>query len=78
MHIQKGQLFSTKCADGFEIIQIYCSAIDSARLCFTQTTGYFDMVAYEKFNNGEMSDYIPTDEDLEAGFRGIPQFPGNE
>ena len=24
-------------------------------------TGYFDMVAYEKFNNGEMSDYIPTD-----------------
>ena len=28
-------------------------------------TGYFDMVAYEKYNNGEMSDYIPTDE----GFR---------
>ncbi|MFR7475686.1 TrpB-like pyridoxal phosphate-dependent enzyme, partial [Frisingicoccus sp.] len=27
-------------------------------------TGYFDLVAYEKFNNGEMSDYIPTDEDL--------------
>ena len=35
-------------------------------------TGYFDMVAYEKFNNGEMSDYIPTDEDLEKGFAGIP------
>ena len=30
-------------------------------------TGYFDMVAYEKYNNGEMSDYIPTDKDLEAG-----------
>jgi tryptophan synthase beta chain len=27
-------------------------------------TGYFDMVAYEKFNNGEMTDYIPTDEEL--------------
>lgn len=41
-------------------------------------TGYFDMVAYEKFHNGEMSDYIPTDEDLAKGFAGIPQFPGNE
>jgi len=38
-------------------------------------TGYFDMVAYEKFNNGEMSDYIPTDEDLEKGFAGLPQIP---
>ena len=28
-------------------------------------TGYFDMVAYEKFHDGEMSDYIPTDEELE-------------
>jgi tryptophan synthase beta chain len=41
-------------------------------------TGYFDMVAYEKYNNGEMSDYIPTDEDLKPGFDGIPKFPGNE
>ena len=41
-------------------------------------TGYFDMVAYEKFNNGEMMDYIPTDEDLKKGFDGIPKFPGNE
>lgn len=41
-------------------------------------TGYFDMVAYQKFNDGEMSDYIPTDEDLQAGFDGIPKFPGNE
>lgn len=41
-------------------------------------TGYFDMVAYEKFHNGEMSDYIPTDADLQAGFHGIPKFPGNE
>ena len=41
-------------------------------------TGYFDMVAYGKYNNGEMTDYIPTDEDLEAGFAGIPRFEGNE
>ena len=40
-------------------------------------TGYFDMYAYENFNNGTMRDYIPTDEDLEAGFAGIPRFPGN-
>ena len=41
-------------------------------------TGYFDMVAYEKFHEGSMADYIPTDEDLQAGFDGIPKFPGNE
>ena len=40
-------------------------------------TGYFDMVAYERFNNGEMTDYIPTDEDLKPGIDGIPRFPGN-
>ena len=37
-------------------------------------TGYFDMYAYEKFHNGEMSDYIPTDEDLKAGLAGLPKF----
>ena len=36
-------------------------------------TGYFDMVAYEKYNNGEMTDYIPTDADLETGFAGLPK-----
>ena len=35
-------------------------------------TGYFDMVAYEKFNNGEMSDYIPTDEELAQSLAGLP------
>ncbi|MBQ3652842.1 MAG: TrpB-like pyridoxal phosphate-dependent enzyme [Synergistaceae bacterium] len=35
-------------------------------------TGYFDMVAYEKYNDGVMTDYIPTDEDLAKGFAGIP------
>lgn len=39
-------------------------------------TGYFDMVAYEKFNDGVMSDYIPTDEDLAKGFATIPNIPG--
>ena len=41
-------------------------------------TGYFDMVAYGKFHDGEMTDYIPTEEDLAKGFAGIPAFPGNE
>ena len=36
-------------------------------------TGYFDMYAYEAFNNGTMSDYIPTDADLEKGFAGLPK-----
>ena len=35
-------------------------------------TGYFDMVAYQKYNDGEMSDYIPSDEDLAQGFAGLP------
>ena len=36
-------------------------------------TGYFDMVAYEKYNNGEMSDTIPTDEELQASFDTLPK-----
>ena len=36
-------------------------------------TGYFDMYAYESFNNGTMSDYIPTDEDLQVGFATLPE-----
>lgn len=36
-------------------------------------TGYFDMVAYGKYNDGQMSDYIPTDAELEAGFAGLPK-----
>ena len=41
-------------------------------------TGYFDMFAYERYNNGEMTDYIPTEADLAVGFAGIPKFYGNE
>ena len=36
-------------------------------------TGYFDMLAYEKFHDGKMTDYIPTDEDLKPGFDGLPK-----
>ena len=36
-------------------------------------TGYFDMYAYGKYNDGEMSDYIPTEEDLAPGFASLPQ-----
>ncbi|MCQ2136817.1 MAG: pyridoxal-phosphate dependent enzyme, partial [Bacteroidales bacterium] len=36
-------------------------------------TGYFDLVAYEKFNSGVMTDILPTDEDLEAAFAHLPK-----
>ena len=39
-------------------------------------TGYFDMVAYERFNNGTMSDSIPTDEELQASFATLPKVDG--
>ena len=36
-------------------------------------TGYFDLVAYQKFNDGEMSDFIPTDQQLQASFATLPK-----
>jgi len=36
-------------------------------------TGYFDMLAYEKFHNDQMSDYAPTDEELEKSFAKLPK-----
>ena len=36
-------------------------------------TGYFDLYAYEAYNDGTMSDYIPTDEDLAPGFASLPK-----
>lgn len=36
-------------------------------------TGYFDLVAYEKFHNGEMTDYIPTDEELQKSLASLPK-----
>ena len=35
-------------------------------------TGYFDMFAYAKFNDGQMSDYIPTDAEIAQGFALLP------
>ena len=36
-------------------------------------TGYFDMTAYERFNDGKMTDTIPSDQELEASFATLPQ-----
>ncbi len=36
-------------------------------------TGYFDMVAYEKFHDGEMTDYVPTDEEIEEYLKKLPK-----
>ena len=36
-------------------------------------TGYFDMVAYQKYNDGVMTDYIPTDEELQKSFDTLPK-----
>ena len=61
-----------------------CAAIDEALRCretgeektilFGLTgTGYFDLKAYEQFNNGTMTDYIPTDAELAASFAKLPK-----
>ncbi len=39
-------------------------------------TGYFDMVAYEQYNDGTMTDRIPTDEELAASFATLPPVAG--
>ncbi len=39
-------------------------------------TGYFDMVAYQKFNDGEMVDFIPSDEELAKSFATLPKVEG--
>ncbi len=36
-------------------------------------TGYFDMMSYEKFHDGKMTDYIPSQEDLNKGIAGLPK-----
>ncbi|MBR4444746.1 MAG: TrpB-like pyridoxal phosphate-dependent enzyme, partial [Solobacterium sp.] len=38
-------------------------------------TGYFDMVAYEKFHDGDMTNYIPTDEELAESIARLPKLP---
>ncbi len=39
-------------------------------------TGYFDMAAYSAYMDGSMTDYIPSDEDLQPGFNSLPKIPG--
>lgn len=47
---------------------------ESKNIVFGLTgTGYFDMVAYQKYNDGEMSDYIPTDEELQKAIATLPK-----
>lgn len=36
-------------------------------------TGYFDLVAYQKFHDGVMDDYIPSDEEIKASIAGLPK-----
>ena len=36
-------------------------------------TGYFDLTAYQKFNDGEMNDIIPTDEDIARSVALLPK-----
>ena len=38
-------------------------------------TGYFDLVAYQQYNDGTMTDYIPTDDDLASGLEFVPPQP---
>ena len=41
-------------------------------------TGFFDMTAYENYLSGKMTDYVPTDEDLQKGFDSLPDIPQNK
>ena len=36
-------------------------------------TGYFDLMSYQKFNDGVMSDYVPTDEEIAASISKLPK-----
>lgn len=39
-------------------------------------TGYFDMTAYAAYNEGNMNDYIPSDEELKPAIEALPKIPG--
>ena len=56
------------------VSELYDQGLMEAR-SVEQTEGF---AAAEQFNDGTMADFIPTDEDLQKGFDGIPKFPGNE
>ena len=59
-------------------------AIDEAKKCietgeektivFGLTgTGYFDMFAYERFHDGKMQDFVPSDEEIAAALEKLPE-----
>ncbi|MDD6483975.1 MAG: TrpB-like pyridoxal phosphate-dependent enzyme [Clostridiales bacterium] len=51
-----------------------CETGEEKTIVFGLTgTGYFDMVAYEKFHNGQMSDYVPTDEEIQSYLDKLPK-----
>jgi tryptophan synthase beta chain len=61
-----------------------CAAIDEAKKCketgeektivFGLTgTGYFDMVAYEKFHDHQMENYIPSDAEIAESLAKLPK-----
>ncbi len=51
---------------------------ESKNILFGLTgTGYFDMAAYMAYNDGKMSDYIPTDDELAKGFATLPDIEQN-
>lgn len=63
------------------------AAIDEALACWESGeartilfgltgTGYFDMKAYEQYNDGTMQDYVPSDEALARGFATMPKVEG--
>ena len=41
-------------------------------------TGYFDMVAYQRYNDGEMEDYVPADAELEKAIAKLPKVSGQQ
>ncbi len=52
---------------------------ESKTILFNLTgTGYFDMTAYLQYNEGRMTDYVPTDDDLKVGFDSLKTIPVNE
>jgi tryptophan synthase beta chain len=39
-------------------------------------TGYFDMTAYQSFNDGKMTDSVPSDADIAASLEKLPKVVG--
>ena len=65
-------------ADGLmEAVAVEQTAVFEAAEQFASLTGtgYFDMYAYEKFHDGKMTDYIPTEAELEESFTKLPPQP---